>query len=202
MQTKSLNLIPVKREEVLAMVEAMSPAEKALVGRLAGAASRLDSGRSVDARVLDVAAGNGHGGRNLWLQRASGSGRRGGDCLRRSARSPGEGYATEAAEALVIFAFSSDQVRVVRAHTLPEANASTRVLTKCGFRFIGEVIDPEDGLVWRWEESEGRSDENGTNENVGCSRFIRRRWRARSLGRGVRGARLGPRASGGSIRRG
>lgn len=30
-------------------------------------------------------------------------------------------------------------------------DASTRVLTKCGFAFIGEVIDPEDGLVLRWE---------------------------------------------------
>ena len=33
-----------------------------------------------------------------------------------------------------------------------EANASTRVLTKCGFRHVGEVMDPEDGLVWRWEK--------------------------------------------------
>jgi RimJ/RimL family protein N-acetyltransferase len=63
----------------------------------------------------------------------------------------GKGYATEAAEALVTYAFGSGQVRVVRAHTLAESNASTRVLTKCRFRRIGEVIDPEDGLVWRWE---------------------------------------------------
>ena len=63
----------------------------------------------------------------------------------------GKGYATEAAEALVIFAFADPNVRVVLAHTLPEANASTRVLTKCGFQFTGEVIDPEDGRVWRWE---------------------------------------------------
>ena len=65
----------------------------------------------------------------------------------------GKGYATEAAQALVAFAFSSGRVCVVRAHTLPESNASTRVLTKCGFRRIGEVIDPEDGLVWRWEKN-------------------------------------------------
>ena len=44
-----------------------------------------------------------------------------------------------------------DAVRVVRAHTLPQANASTRVLGKCGFTFTGPVEDPEDGLVWRWE---------------------------------------------------
>lgn len=65
----------------------------------------------------------------------------------------GMGYATEAAIALTAFAFSSGEVRVVRAHTRPESNASTRVLTKCGFNRIGEVIDPEDGLVWRWEKS-------------------------------------------------
>ena len=63
-----------------------------------------------------------------------------------------KGYATEAAQALTAYAFRSGQVRVVWAHTLPEPNASTRVLTKCGFRRVGEVIDPEDGLVWRWEK--------------------------------------------------
>ena len=64
----------------------------------------------------------------------------------------GKGYATEAAEALVAFAFGSGRVRMVRAHTLPQSNASTRVLAKCGFRHISEVIEPEDGLVWRWEK--------------------------------------------------
>ncbi len=64
----------------------------------------------------------------------------------------GKGYATEAAKALVAFAFTSGQVRIVRAHTLREQNASTRVLIKCGFRHVGDVIDPEDGLVWRWEK--------------------------------------------------
>lgn len=63
----------------------------------------------------------------------------------------GRGYATEAAMALVRFARESGGVTLIRAHTLPEANASTRVLTKCGFRHTDEVIDPEDGPVWRWE---------------------------------------------------
>jgi RimJ/RimL family protein N-acetyltransferase len=66
----------------------------------------------------------------------------------------GRGYATEAAEACVAFAFGDDRVRLVRAHTLPTFNASTRVLAKCGFAYIGEVVDPEDGLVWRWERGE------------------------------------------------
>jgi ribosomal-protein-alanine N-acetyltransferase len=61
------------------------------------------------------------------------------------------GYATEAAAALSQYAFEYGPARRVRAHTLPESNASARVLTKCGFSCVGEVIDPEDGLVWRWE---------------------------------------------------
>ena len=64
----------------------------------------------------------------------------------------GRGYATEAAEALTAYAFNSGEVRVVQAHTFLDAIASTRVLTKCGFRRLGEVVDPEDGLVLRWEK--------------------------------------------------
>lgn len=64
----------------------------------------------------------------------------------------GQGYATEAAAALVAYAFDQG-VKVVRAHTLPEPNASTHVLRKNGFHFVGDVIDPEDGPVWRWERT-------------------------------------------------
>lgn len=67
--------------------------------------------------------------------------------------SEGRGYATEAAMALVDFALGTGEVRLVRAHTLPVANASTRVLLKCGFRHTDSVVDPEDGPVWRWERS-------------------------------------------------
>ena len=63
-----------------------------------------------------------------------------------------QGYATEAAAALVAFALRHAEIRTVRAHTLAESNASTKVLTKCGFSKLGEVMDPEDGLVWRWEQ--------------------------------------------------
>lgn len=62
----------------------------------------------------------------------------------------GRGYAKEAARGLVEYARHAG-VRVVRAHTLPENAASIRVLASCGFARIGEVIDPEDGLVVRWE---------------------------------------------------
>ena len=64
----------------------------------------------------------------------------------------GKGYATEVTAALARYAFDSDRVHTVCAHTLPQSNASTRVLTKCGFRHLGEVIDPDDGPVWRWEK--------------------------------------------------
>ena len=64
----------------------------------------------------------------------------------------GNGFATEAAATLVDFAFSQPTVKLVRAHTLPEPNASTRILEKCGFEFCGQVIDPDDGAVWRWEK--------------------------------------------------
>jgi ribosomal-protein-alanine N-acetyltransferase len=65
----------------------------------------------------------------------------------------GRGYATEAARALVALAFDDRRVSVVSAHTMPEPNASTRVLTKCGFTRVDDIVDPEDGLVWRWELS-------------------------------------------------
>jgi RimJ/RimL family protein N-acetyltransferase len=63
----------------------------------------------------------------------------------------GRGYATAMARALCDRAAASAGVRCVRAHTLPERNASVRVLEKLGFRRAGDVQDPEDGPVWRWE---------------------------------------------------
>jgi RimJ/RimL family protein N-acetyltransferase len=63
----------------------------------------------------------------------------------------GRGYATQMAAALVQIALQSPVVRRAIAHTLPEPNASTRVLQKARLIFSGEVIDPEDGRVWRWE---------------------------------------------------
>jgi len=63
----------------------------------------------------------------------------------------GRGLATEAATALVEFAAHSGRVRTVRAHTLPEQNASTSVLGKCGFEKTGEIVDSENNLVWQWE---------------------------------------------------
>jgi len=65
-----------------------------------------------------------------------------------------QGYATAMAAALFDLARGADgAVQLAIAHTLPERNASTRVLERNGFRFAGELIDPEDGRVWRWERA-------------------------------------------------
>ena len=63
----------------------------------------------------------------------------------------GRGYARAMALALSDIAAEHDSVRTLRAHTLPEVNASGRILTRLGFVNLGAVIDPEDGTVWRWE---------------------------------------------------
>lgn len=68
-------------------------------------------------------------------------------------RLEGRGHATAAASALVEIARSSSLVSKIIARTLREMNASTRVLRKCGFVHVGEVNDPEDGVVWQWERS-------------------------------------------------
>jgi len=65
----------------------------------------------------------------------------------------GRGFATAAAKELVTIARESGEVWTVIAHTLPEVNASTRVLGKNGFRNAGEIVHPEDGRIWRWELS-------------------------------------------------
>lgn len=72
----------------------------------------------------------------------------------------GRGYATAMASKLIQLASISPQVRQILAHTLPQKNASTRVLEKANMCYVGEVVDPEDGKVWRWQirvESEGTS---------------------------------------------
>ena len=60
------------------------------------------------------------------------------------------GLATEAAEAMIDYAFSRSFIKMVDAHTLAEINASTKVLEKCGMRKIGEKFDEEDGFIWHW----------------------------------------------------
>ncbi|HEV7348517.1 GNAT family N-acetyltransferase [Telluribacter sp.] len=61
------------------------------------------------------------------------------------------GLATEAAQGLIDHAFAHGEVKKVIAHTLPGEGPSTRILKKLGFVRTGELEDPDDGLVWRWE---------------------------------------------------
>jgi RimJ/RimL family protein N-acetyltransferase len=61
----------------------------------------------------------------------------------------GRGHATATIAALVEIALGGGARPI--ALTLPEENASNQALRRNGFVFAGEVIDPEDGLVWRWE---------------------------------------------------
>ncbi len=63
----------------------------------------------------------------------------------------GNGYARAMVPTLYSMAIEHGASLVV-AHTLPEENASNRALRSSGFEFAGEVSDPEDGLVWRWEK--------------------------------------------------
>ena len=63
----------------------------------------------------------------------------------------GKGHATTAAKLLIDYAKADARVKRIIAHTMPEMNASGRVLIKCGFVKVGDVIDPDDGPVWLWE---------------------------------------------------
>jgi RimJ/RimL family protein N-acetyltransferase len=163
--TASLNLVLRTPDEVLACVASMSPADRAEV--------------SADwiARVRATAAGDPWALSFTAVERASGSAV--GNCGFKwppdaagvvevaygiDPTFRGRGYASEAAQALTAFAFASGRVRVVRAHTKSDNGASARVLTKCGFCRVGEVIDSEDGLVCRWEQ---RHAEPGTTSDTG-----------------------------------
>jgi RimJ/RimL family protein N-acetyltransferase len=151
--TARLDLVLQTPDEVLAWIESLPPADRAEV--------------SPDwvARVRATAAGDPWALSFTAIERASGSAV--GSCAFKGPPDAdgvvevaygtdpahrGRGFATEAAGALAEFAFASGRVRVVRAHTKPGNEASARVLAKCGFRPVGEVVDPEDGLVRRWEQ--------------------------------------------------
>lgn len=150
-ETRRLRLIPKTVAEVRAQVDAMNAEQRA---QLSSAwLAQLDAatvdlwtlGFDIVDRDTDVVVGTcgfkGPPGADGIVEIAYGV----------APDQQGKGYATEAADALVLFAFAEPLVRLVCAHTSEAANASTRVLARCGFKAAGEVIDPEDGLVWRWE---------------------------------------------------
>jgi ribosomal-protein-alanine N-acetyltransferase len=63
----------------------------------------------------------------------------------------GQGFASEAVEALVTNLLSSGSIVAITASTSMSNVASHRVLTKNGFRQTGTTSNPDDGdlLVWR-----------------------------------------------------
>ena len=66
-------------------------------------------------------------------------------------RFEGRGLATAMASRLVTLARAVDPGITLVAHTLPERNASTRILEKLGFALRGPFAHPEDGEIWVWE---------------------------------------------------
>lgn len=154
-EESTTQLIAQNREDVLAMIESMSPEEKAQLS--ADWMAQFQASSEMNPWV--------HGFRLVHRE----NGTVVGSCMFKGPPADGiveiaygidpdqqgKGYATEAAKAMVKYAFASGEVRMVRAHTLPDSAASQRVLAKSGFRHVGEVVDPDDGLVWRFEKTIG-----------------------------------------------
>ena len=61
-----------------------------------------------------------------------------------------QGVATTMAQALIGIARAQDKNVLLTANTLQEENASTAILRKLGFQFLGPVNHPEDGPIWTW----------------------------------------------------
>ena len=63
----------------------------------------------------------------------------------------GRGLATAMAAELVSLARRKDPAVLIAAQTLPERNASCRILEKLGFRQVETLEHPDDGTVWEWQ---------------------------------------------------
>ena len=149
--TMAVKLVRKTAEEARAMIEAMAPRDRAQVSQKWLA--RIYSSSAIDPWTLgytlvrvEDGAEVGQGGFKSApsegiVEIAYGV----------APNYEGRGYATEAARALVRIAIESGDVQVVVAHTFEQASASARVLSKVGFECIGQVVDPDDGLVWKWE---------------------------------------------------
>ncbi|MEM1322382.1 MAG: GNAT family N-acetyltransferase [Bacteroidota bacterium] len=61
-----------------------------------------------------------------------------------------QGFATEAARALLLDAFTDPDVQTIFAHTLPESNASNHILRKIGMHQSAVLNDPEEGEIWQY----------------------------------------------------
>lgn len=61
------------------------------------------------------------------------------------------GYATQVAQALIDFAFTHPEVNATAAHTSVKNIGSMKVLERAGMKVVGEMDDPEEGRMWRWQ---------------------------------------------------
>jgi RimJ/RimL family protein N-acetyltransferase len=76
------------------------------------------------------------------------------------------GVATRMASELIRLAHANAPAVRVRAQTLPEESASTSILRKLGFRLVGALEHPEDGLVWEWQLTRTNDPRNDTKRAV------------------------------------
>ena len=67
----------------------------------------------------------------------------------------GHGIATAMAQTLIALARATQPGLTVTAQTLPERNASNRILEKLGFRHTGMAHDDDVGEVWEWQLESG-----------------------------------------------
>jgi len=63
----------------------------------------------------------------------------------------GRGFGTEMARHLIQIVKDTEPGARIFAFTLPQKNASSRILQKLGFGFCGETRDEDELVVWRWE---------------------------------------------------
>jgi [ribosomal protein S5]-alanine N-acetyltransferase len=61
-----------------------------------------------------------------------------------------KGYAGNTARGLVEVARRADPQIRLKALTLMQENASTRILRRLGFKLVGTAQDPDAGDVWEW----------------------------------------------------
>jgi RimJ/RimL family protein N-acetyltransferase len=156
-QTPNLELVAKTRDETRAFIESLPPEHRKEVSPQWLA--RLEASANIDPWVHGFAIRHRAIGAVIGTAGFTGPPDANGEVEIAYAVDPehqGNGYATEAADALVNFAYAQEGVQLVRAHTLPETNASTRVLTKCGVHKAGDIVDPNDGLVWRWVKPRAR----------------------------------------------
>jgi RimJ/RimL family protein N-acetyltransferase len=62
-----------------------------------------------------------------------------------------QGFASEALRGLISYAFTRPAVRAVEAWSLPARGPQSRLAEAVGMKRIGEVSDPIEGDVWRWQ---------------------------------------------------